>query len=444
MNIEEEVLAKLKPSPEDEAHIRETVDLLVKKVMAAKAASGADIRLYLVGSIAKGTHLRNPDADLFLLFDPKVPREELERIGLAIGKEAVTGREHYAEHPYIKGEFMGLRVDIVPAYRIVDSSQKMTAVDRTPFHTEFVNANLRPELRDDVRLLKAFMKGIGAYGADSKTMGFSGYLCELLIIKYGGFAKCLADASRWRQGIRLEIGEKTDRKFDSPLTFIDPVDPARNVSSAVSTDCMATFIAASRDYISAPKIEFYFPNPMKTLQVAEIKRLTAERGTALLLTMPKPDLIDDILYPQLHKFEKNITLFLEGQGFGVTDSFSSAIDGTLAIVTELASAELPEAVLHRGPPVSVAENSASFLDKWKANGDAASEPFIRGGYWHVYVRRKHTRATDSLSESLDNIDAGKDLNSLKPLAKITDRIMDDAIVKQAFSAHLDRRNPWDR
>ncbi|MDD4308145.1 MAG: hypothetical protein PHU53_04990, partial [Thermoplasmata archaeon] len=183
---------------------------------------------------------------------------------------------------------------------------------------------------------------------------------------------------------------------------------------------------------------------MKTLQVAEIKRLTAERGTALLLTMPKPDLIDDILYPQLHKFEKNITLFLEGQGFGVTDSFSSAIDGTLAIVTELASAELPEAVLHRGPPVSVAENSASFLDKWKANGDAASEPFIRGGYWHVYVRRKHTRATDSLSESLDNIDAGKDLNSLKPLAKITDRIMDDAIIKQAFSAHLDRRNPWDR
>ena len=31
------------------------------------------------------------------------------------------------------------------------------------------------------------MQGIGVYGAEIKVGGFSGYLCELLVMKYGGF-----------------------------------------------------------------------------------------------------------------------------------------------------------------------------------------------------------------------------------------------------------------
>ena len=167
MNVEEQVLARLKPSPEDEDLIRETVEKLIKAVMNSEAASKCEFEPYLVGSIAKNTHLKDPDADLFLLFDPDLPREELEKHGLAIGKESIIGREHYAEHPYIKGTFEGLKTDIVPAYKILDSSQKMTAVDRTPLHTEYVRDNLDTKLQDHVRLLKAFMKGIGTYSAEA-------------------------------------------------------------------------------------------------------------------------------------------------------------------------------------------------------------------------------------------------------------------------------------
>jgi tRNA nucleotidyltransferase (CCA-adding enzyme) len=444
MKIEEEVLAKLKPDAEDEARINHIIDLLVKKIMGTKAAAGKDIQPYLVGSIAKGTHLRDPDADIFLLFSPDVPREELESVGLAIGKEAITGREHYAEHPYIKGEFMGLRADIVPAYRITDSSQKMTAVDRTPFHTEYVKTHLAPGLRDDVRLLKAFMKGIGTYGADAKTMGFSGYLCELLVIKFGGFRKLLEGTSVWRQGLRMELGPGTDRKFDSPLTFIDPVDPARNVASAVSPDNLAAFIAAARAYLVAPKLEFFFPKPLKPLAMKDIKARIAERGATVIMTMPMPDLIDDILYPQLRKFERNAMQALESAGFRGIDSSSHVSDGTMAIILGLESSKLPKASLHRGPPVSVADNSASFLEKWGASPDAASGLFIRDGCWHVYMKRKYTDAAQYLTDALQNIDAGKDLNSLKDRVKISDSVPNNDAIKNAISAHLDRRMPWER
>jgi tRNA nucleotidyltransferase (CCA-adding enzyme) len=444
MNIEEQVLAKLKPSAKDEARIQEIIGLLVKKVMGAKAAAGANIEPYLVGSIAKDTHLKDPDADIFLLFSPEISRETLEKTGLAIGKESITGREHYAEHPYIKGEFMGLRVDIVPAYKIVDSSQKMTAVDRTPFHTEYVKKNLAPELRDDVRLLKAFMKGIGTYGADAKTMGFSGYLCELLVIKFGGFKKTIIDATKWRNGLRLELGEKTDRKFDSAMTFIDPVDPARNVASAVSADNLGMFIAASRAYLAGPMLEFFFPKPIEPLKHNAIVKQLEHRGMILLLRMPRPDLIDDILYPQLRKFERNVCLYMESGNFTVMDSASMALEDCMVIILEMETGELPTAALHRGPPVWVAENSENFLSKWRNSSESLSAPFIKDGCWHVFVKRKQTSARVHLSTGLSEIDAGKDLNSLKEAVSITDEIKNDAITRTVLSTYLDRKMPWER
>ncbi len=444
MNLEEQVLARVKPTPEEQSKILDIVAKLEARVKGTKAAKGHDIPLYLVGSIAKNTHLKDPDADIFLLFDPKVPRETLEKVGLAIGKEAIEGREHYAEHPYIKGEFMGLRADIVPAYRILDSSQKMTAVDRTPFHTEYVKNNLAPELTDDVRLLKAFMKGIGAYGADARTMGFSGYLCEILIIKFGGFYTLLENASKWRNNLRLEIGQKTDRKFDGPLTFIDPVDPNRNVASAVSLDNLALFIAAARAYLESPTLKFFFPHPVKILGSGETKRYIKGRGDIMALTISRPDLIDDILYPQMKKFERNIGQLLEAGDFKVMGMDSHAMKDVLVIIAELESGELKPAMLHRGPPVTVSENSESFLAKWRSSPDAMSSLFIKDGCWHVFARRKHPLAVSLLESSIKDIDAGKNLNSFIDSVKVFDGIPEDGQILEAISNYMDKRLPWER
>jgi tRNA adenylyltransferase (EC 2.7.7.25) len=54
-----------------------------------------------------------------------------------------------------------------------------------------VISNLHREQKDEVRLLKKFMKGIGVYGAEIKVKGFSGYVAELLVYFYDSFRNVL-------------------------------------------------------------------------------------------------------------------------------------------------------------------------------------------------------------------------------------------------------------
>ena len=132
---------------------------------------------------------------MFILFDTDVLQELMERETLEIGKEILEeSAVSFAEHPYVKGKFMGFDVDLVPAYNVETGSGKMTAVDRTPFHTQFIVENSDTDIREEIRKLKAFAKGIGVYSADAKVKGFSGYLLELLVIKYGTFENVLTVA----------------------------------------------------------------------------------------------------------------------------------------------------------------------------------------------------------------------------------------------------------
>jgi len=139
----------------------------------------------------------------------------------------------YAEHPYLTVRIEGVEVDVVPAFRIPRGQRPITAVDRTPFHTEFVLAHTDERTRDEVRLLKQFMKGIGVYGAEIKVQGFSGYVAELLVIAHSSFEETLRAASSWRHPVVVDKLVKPLREFSEPLVIPDPTDPLRNAASAV-------------------------------------------------------------------------------------------------------------------------------------------------------------------------------------------------------------------
>ncbi len=104
------------------------------------------------------------------------------------------------------GFIEGFDVDFVPCYTIKNAEELKSAVDRTILHTEYVKKNLKPEQRNEVLLLKKFMESIHTYGAEFKVGGFSGYLCELLIINYGTFIEVLEAASeKWRPKTVIDI-----------------------------------------------------------------------------------------------------------------------------------------------------------------------------------------------------------------------------------------------
>ncbi len=439
--LERSVLRKIKPSPSEDRRVSRAVDDLFAKVEETARELGAHIELRLVGSVAKDTHLKEPDIDVFMLFPESTSVDELREMGLAIGRRVLKGEEHYAQHPYVRGEHGGFFVDLVPCFHVKDPARKMSAVDRTPFHTEFVRAGLKKEQRDEVRLLKRFMKGIGCYGAEAKVQGFSGYLCELLVMRFGDFDGVLAAASGWKKGEALELPGHPGEAFDEPLTFVDPVDSGRNVASAVSEESLRRFIEAARAYRAEPDVRFFFPEALRSWSVEKLLDVGGQRlGNIVAVSFRTPDLIDDVLYPQLRKSMASMTALLKRSGFDVVKTTIDA-GRHVSMVIELDSIELSESRVHRGPP-SGSENVHEFLAKWGDSG--LSAPYEEDGRWYVVVEREHRRADDLLKEKLPSLTLGKDIMKAGPIAVVSGREALSARHAMALTIHLDERMPWER
>ena len=92
----------------------------------------------------------------------------------------------YADHPYVEAYVDGVKFNIVPCYNVSFGDWK-SAADRSPFHTSYVFSNLNQEKKNQVRVLKKFLKSLKIYGAEISIEGFSGYVCEVLILKFGSF-----------------------------------------------------------------------------------------------------------------------------------------------------------------------------------------------------------------------------------------------------------------
>lgn len=442
--IEEQVLRKVVPSENEDREIKETVSFLIEMIVKTiKKLKIKGVEPMVVGSIAKGTYLKNPDIDIFLLFPKETERDELERLGLEIGRAVLRGEERYAEHPYIHGIYRGLDVDIVPCFKIESPSQKMSAVDRTPFHTRYVLDNLKKEQIREVRLLKQFLKGIGVYGAEAEVQGFSGYLCELLIMKFSTFENLIRNAQNWRLGEKLSL-TKEDGKFEDPLVFIDPVDPNRNVASALSQENFLLFIHACNEYLKKPNIRFFFPRKLRTLTKASLRKMMEERDTKFIaLVFRTPDVIEDILYPQLRKCQRNLVALCEEHDFKVYDSRFS-VGKEVILLFEFEIFRLPSVKKHVGPPI-YHKNAKEFIEKWKNSRSALSRPYIEGKRWVVDVKREYTDARELIWRELLNLNLGKHINeSVRESFKI---IEDGELVRKAYQTLLTeflvRRFRWE-
>jgi tRNA nucleotidyltransferase (CCA-adding enzyme) len=439
--LETEVLKAIKSTPAQDKKVGSVVAELTKRVLEESRKIDAHVETMLVGSVAKGTNLKDPDIDLFMLFPESTELPELKEKGLAIGRKILGGKEHYAQHPYVRGMFKGFQVDLVPCFRIRDTRKKMSAVDRTPFHTEFVKKNLQKGMADEVRMLKRFMKGTECYGAEAKVQGFSGYLCELLIMRFGTFRGVLEAAAQWKVGEVLSLPGFEGKEFTEPITFIDPVDSSRNVASAVSAETLLRFVVACREYLKAPDRKFFFAAERTAWDADKLRQVAGKRLENLVsVSFPSLDLIDDVVYPQLRKSLVNISALLERTDFEV-EKTSIHVDELTHLIVELSSISLPRERKHRGPPVN-SENVPDFLAKWDSAG--ISKPFVESGRWFVTVNREFERADDLLEARLAQVPLGKDV---KEQGRYVVESGDKLLVKKHFAAltrHFDERMPWER
>lgn len=407
--VERSVLERIVPTKDVVLSINDRAARLKSIVENYLQEHGIAIDMMFTGSYSKGTFLADPDLDLFLLFPESVPKKEMERIGLRAGEDILHGERIFSEHPYTRGYFEGIEVDLVPCYNLASTADLKTAVDRTPFHTSYITRKLDLPARDQVRLLKRFMKGIGAYGAEQDSRGFSGYLCELLVVKYGSFRKVLeAAASEWRTGTVITIEGAGDR-IRSPLVVYDPVDPRRNVASAVHKDTLALFIWASRCYLAEPSEDFFFPPERKPMTYAELKAAAEMHGTRIIIVkFDRPDVLEDVLASQLWKTQYAMERKLDEFEFNAIRAVHSMDDKEMTVALEMERDKVSKTHKHRGPPVWVADASLNFLDHW--NGAAYGEPFIDDGLWVVTVDRMYTDAAQMLVNESSNAGIGRDMD----------------------------------
>ncbi|MFW5940136.1 MAG: CCA tRNA nucleotidyltransferase [Halolamina sp.] len=445
----ERVSERVTPDAAERERLRSVVADLRARTEAAIDELPVDADVRQVGSSARSTWLAGDrDVDLFVRFPTTLDRAELARYGLDVGHAVLPdGHEEYAEHPYVKGEFDGFDVDLVPCYAVDSAQEIRSAVDRTPFHDAYLQARYTPELARDARLLKRFMKGVGVYGSDLRTAGFSGYLVELLILEYGGFVPLVEAAAEWHPPVRFDLRGSDGpaevppeaveaAEFDDPLVVIDPTDPNRNVAAVLSPANLARFQHYCRDLLDDPRPSLFFPDPTEPIGADAVRSHLDRRGThALAAVLDTPDVVEDQLYPQLRRSLGGVVAELDRRGFDVlrAETFASGVgeneSGRAVLLVETSVAELPAVARHEGPPVHVGEHAKSFYEAY-AGDESVYGPFVEDDRY-VVERERDDRTPEAFlrSDSLFDVALGAHVETA--LKREYDVLVDDDVAELA-------------
>lgn len=410
--IRANVLSRIKPSEDEKIRLDTLANSIISRINTLGGSEGIDIKGILVGSSARMTWISGEhDIDIFIMFSPEEKREYLEEKGLYVARKiAMQGEsfeERYAEHPYIHAVIDGFEVDLVPAFNVKSGADIRSAVDRTPFHNSYVFSRIRGS-EDEVLLLKQFLKGIGVYGSELRTRGFSGFLVELLVIHYGLFENVLRAACNWKAGISIDIEKHGTLTHRDPLVMIDPTDPARNVAAALSLDNLCIFIDKACGFLEKPDEKYFKVKIPPPLDDDEFRKIINERGSSLLaIVFDIPDIVEDVLFPQLHKLEDSVCEMLEKYDFRVYNSAVWA-DENAIVLLELESAKLPLVKKHAGPNVWAKDFALSFKEKYN-NSRTFSSIFIQNGKYMVEIPRKYSNARKFVESELLKCGLGKHL-----------------------------------
>jgi tRNA nucleotidyltransferase (CCA-adding enzyme) len=449
-DLMQQVLEKITPSTNDRDAIKKALNAFTEQLTNELSSYALKPTITLVGSIAKDTYLKNTlDLDVFLLFSPDVPKDTIASTTLSIGRKLLKDSEEcYAEHPYIRGMFQSFKFELVPGYKIKDASQKISAVDRTPLHTTYVINHLSNDQKDDVRLLKQFLHGIGCYGAEAETQGFSGYLCEILIIKFKTFHNLLKASRNWQPKIIISLNNASIPSFPEPFIFIDPVDSERNVASAVAYDTLNLYIKACGAYLDNPKMTFFFPNKIKPWSIQRIKEeINKNNNQYIGVIFEKPDLINENLYPQLRRVGRVIVNESKNEDFKIEDTTFYVDDKNhkVYIIIKTKNELLSKTKVHMGPPTHLLDHKNKFNNKWNQHEKVVTEPYEKNGRMYVEIERLYRDLLTYLRENIKSFHMGRfveaELQSNGKIVSTNDLLIEQ--LREFWTQYLENKQPWE-
>lgn len=353
-NVLEEAKKIAIPTIQEEEKIGRLAEDLLNLVRKEATKNPEVTFVELGGSYAKGTWLKDKlDLDIFVKMKKDTEEKRFEEIGKKIGFDSMKKFDpyvRYSEHPYVEAKIGDTKVNVVPCYD-VEKGQWKSAADRSSFHTTFILEKLDTEKKNEVRLLKKFLRGVDIYGAEIAKEGFGGYVSEVLIYHYGSFIKVLEAAANFSYG--QVIGSPT-KKFETALVLIDPIDSNRNLGTAISAQNFGKFILAARTYLKKPSLEFF--NGKRSIQ--NIQNLKNTLVVKFNYKWRSPD----IIWGQVKRGATSLSGQLELGGFqvlrkgAVTDEKSEA-----AMLFLLHSTTIERFMVKNGPDVFRKSESENFI-----------------------------------------------------------------------------------
>jgi tRNA CCA-adding enzyme len=430
------ILAQLTPSENEIKKQASVIDSL-KEALEKHSGSNAFRHSFLgaQGSTGKKqTQLRGAsDIDLLVALDTEYYRQKLDLdarergstidelmesmidewfIPTVAGLEVQSVQKTFSQHPYLSLNMAGFDVDIVACFDLsydeLIQNGPITAMDRTIHHTEYVVNHLNPTLREDVRILKSFVRTSRVYGDTCAVgrMGFTGYALELLVIFTGSFDAALETILRldWDPVDPLDRSLQTlrqDSTFkDDHVFIIDPTDTNRNVAASFDKrayDLLKILIeqlndaSLKSDYDQVTNLILEKPIPVAPVPVWFTKHSFVREFES------DGEVHYTVLRDKIHSVAKRVVseLQLEPTGemrFGRVVSEVYFEGDRFAVGFLVENTEISSTYEREGPPIELQEAADSFKE-------VHSEAFERDDHLWVVERRKWTKA-QSLIDTL--------------------------------------------
>jgi len=166
-------------------------------------------------------------------FDPAVRNLEVSEVQRA-----------FSQHPFLSLKMEGIDIDILGCFDIdaqtLADNGPITAVDRTVHHTHYVTERITEKKREDVRILKSFVRACHAYGDTCAVgrMGLTGVTLELLVVENQNLDSAVKALRHLETNPVDPLNRPRDMLKripafrDDHIFLIDPTDNSRNMASS--------------------------------------------------------------------------------------------------------------------------------------------------------------------------------------------------------------------
>ncbi len=379
---------------------------LVKEVLARINPKIKPARALLGGSGAKNTFLRGHfDMDIFVEFPFKQFKDKndilSDWLGARLKKIFSKVERVHGSRDYFRLQHKNVQFEIIPILKISKAQQAVNITDVSPLHAVWVKKYANKKLLEEIRLLKAFSKGIGVYGAESYIRGFSGYVCEILTIHYGSFTAVLKSSQKWLPGETIDTMKHlkgkpafmfmNKSKLQSPLIIVDPVQHNRNAAAALDMEAFSRFQKKAAEFLAQPK-EDYFTRTFKTPKQIQAQH----KGKSTIIRMTPIDGKEDVAGAAMHKAIQYIERKISENEFLIKESDWEWDKNKHAFAWFVAKKEpLSEQREQEGPLLRMEQHAASFKKQYPST-------IVKRSRLFAITKRKHTTIRSLIEELIKN------------------------------------------